>query len=102
MRTFSARTFEALLDESNVLENEVRLPHLRYARTHREAYVSSFETNAPCTNLGTPRARGDALVDARRPTRKTHVARVLRIFSSELFCGCNNFGIFGIQKFQNL
>jgi hypothetical protein len=46
MRTLSARTFETLLDESNVRENEVRsrpANEPRYARPP----VSSFETNAP-------------------------------------------------------
>jgi hypothetical protein len=71
MRTLSARTFETLLDESNVRENEVRsrpANEPRYARPP----VSSFETNAP--NLGTPKRAWRRAVDARRPTQVPHVA----------------------------
>ena len=71
MRTLSARTFETLLDESNVRENEVRsrpANEPRYARPP----VSSFETNA--LNLGTPKRAWRRAVDARRPTQVPHVA----------------------------
>ena len=55
MRTLSARTFETLLDESNVRENEVR-PRLtnepRYAPTAR--FLVRNERFAFAPNLGTP------------------------------------------------
>jgi len=75
MRTLSARTFETLLDESNVRENEVRTRPAnepRYAPNAR--FLVRNEPFAFPPNLAPEKRAWRRAVDARRPTRAPHVA----------------------------
>lgn len=75
LRTLSARTFETLLDETNVRENEVRTPRATDPLPSPARDVAPPHLTRNFTNLvGTPRARGRpprARALSESPTRGT-------------------------------
>ena len=98
MRTLSARTFETLLDESNVRENEVRTRPAnepRYAPNAR--FLVRNEPFAFPPNLAPEKRAWRRAVDARRPTRAPHVAH-FRI--GTLFRFSDNVSIRGDEAFS--